>query len=98
MGSYEDRRSMIEYKTWQGKFPQVILLKGDILWDILYYETGFEQLHPFPSIVEWVEKQGYKYQYDWKVVRVEEDRSKESEWALCFPNKEICELFVLKFL
>lgn len=89
---------MIEYKTWVGKFPHVILLKGDKVWEILYYETGFEQLHPFPSTIDWMTTQGCKYHEHWKVVRAEDDRSKESEWALCFANEQHRELFTLKFL
>jgi hypothetical protein len=89
---------MIEYKTWEGKYPHVILLSGTKVGEILYYETGFEQLHPDPAIIDWMKERQYNYHKDWRVVRVDSDLHKKSEWAICFPNKEILELFVLRWL
>lgn len=89
---------MIEYKTWLGKWPHVVLLSGEDAAKVLYYETGFEQLHPDPVVIDWMTERGYTYHNDWKVVRADPDRSVRSEWALCFPNKEICEMFVLRWL
>jgi hypothetical protein len=83
---------MIEYKTWEGKYPHVILLSPDAAVKVLYYETGFEQLHPFPNIIDWMEERSYNYDKDWKVVRV------DPEWAICFADRQTCELFVLKWL
>jgi hypothetical protein len=89
---------MIEYKTWEGKWPNVILLSGEDIGKILYYETGFEQLHPDPAIIDWMEERGYNYYYDWRVVRVDPRiLGRHSEWAICFPNKQILELFLLKW-
>jgi hypothetical protein len=89
---------MIEYKTWEGKYPHVILLSTEKAVTILYYETGFEQLHPYPEIIDWMRKRGHGYPYDWKVVRVDPNRANTSDWAICFSNKQTCELFVLKWL
>jgi hypothetical protein len=85
---------MIQYKTWEGKYPHVILLSLTVIPKILYYETGFEQLHPYPEIVDWMNERQYNYHDDWKVVRIKED----NEWAICFAQKQACELFVLKWL
>lgn len=89
---------MIEYKTWIGRMSNVILLSGDDLVKVLYYETGFEQLHPFPNIIDWMKKHGCEYHENWKVVREEPNMTKDSCWAICFENKKHCELFVLKWL
>lgn len=89
---------MIEYKTWEGKWPNVILLAPTKAVEVLYYETGFEQLHPFPEVIDWMKERGYNYHYDWRVVRVDQDKGRQSDWAICFPNKQILELFVLKWL
>ena len=89
---------MIEYKTWEGKWPHVILLSPEKVVEVLYYETGFEQLHPLPEIYDWMKERGYSYYNDWRVVRVDPGRGRHSDWAICFPNKQILELFVLKWL
>ena len=89
---------MIRYTTCPGMFPHVIELSGADIWKVLYYETGFISLHPFPNIIEWAENQGYKYQKDWLVARIENYTSKEGKWAICFSNDVICQLFSLKFL
>lgn len=62
----------------------------------LYYETGFEQLHPHPGIIKWMEEQGYKYKKDWSCTRGSTftDRNK---YSLEFPNKEIKTMFVLRW-
>jgi hypothetical protein len=83
---------MIEYKTWEGNYPHVILLSPKRAVGVLYYETGFEQLHPFPNIIDWMEKRNYNYNTDWRVVKV------DPEWALCFAEKQVCELFALRWL
>jgi hypothetical protein len=89
---------MIEYKTWEGKWPHVILLSPDIALTVLYYETGFEQLHPLPEVLDWMTERSYNYDSDWKVVRVNDNPANRSDWAVCFNNKQACELFVLKWL
>jgi hypothetical protein len=40
-------------------------LTPDQTADWLYYETGFEQLHPDPAIIYWMEEQGWDYRHDW---------------------------------
>lgn len=89
---------MIEYKLWEGKWPHVILLSPELAVKILYYETGFEQPHPLPEIHNWMIQQGFKYQEDWRMVRVDENPTNRSDWAICFNNKNILQLFVLKWL
>jgi hypothetical protein len=89
---------MIEYKVWEGKWPHVILLDRTRVGEVLYYETGFEQLHPLPEVIDWMTERGYNYHHNWRVVREDPDKGRHSDWALCFPNKEICELFVLRWL
>lgn len=87
-----------EYKTWVGKLPYVIIVDRDTIQDLLYYETGFEQLHPLPEVHEWMEQRDHDYGLTWKVVRVEPDRGKISDWAFCFNNSEIRDLFTLRWL
>jgi hypothetical protein len=89
---------MIEYKTWEGKYPHVILLSLDTAVTVLYYETGFEQLHPLPNIIDWMEERSYNYDDDWKVIRVEDKPENRSNWAICFISRQACELFTLKWL
>lgn len=85
----------IEYKaTWSGTKPHAILLTAPEAHEVLYFETGFEQLHPLPEIIIWMEEQGYKYHKDWSVVTV----SQRHEWAICLPNDKIAEMFMMKWL
>jgi hypothetical protein len=87
-----------QYKTWEGKWPFVILLDGEDVFNVLYYETGFEQLHPQLHIHTWMEERNQQYQDHWKVVRVDEDRSRVSEWAVCFQTSEMRDMFALKWI
>jgi hypothetical protein len=85
----------VEYKAvWVGSMPHAILLTAPEAHTVLYYETGFEQLHPTPDIIHWMEEQGYLYQKDWSVATV----SVRHEWAICLPNEKIAELFMMKWL
>ena len=59
--------------------------------DTLYFETGFEQLHPLPEIIEWMTEQGYKYKVDWNCLR------NNNTYELTFPNKEIAALFSVRW-
>lgn len=86
------------YKTWVGKVPYVIVVDRDSIKDLLYYETGFEQLHPLPEVHEWMEQRNYQYGFNWKVVRVDPDRKNVSDWAFCFDNPEIRDMFSLRWL
>jgi hypothetical protein len=87
-----------EYKTWVGNLPYVIVIGQGAIGDLLYYETGFEQLHPLPEVHEWMEQRDHDYGLTWKVVRVDPNRGNRSDWAFCFNNSEIRDLFTLRWL
>jgi len=72
----------------------VIKLTIDQMREVLYYETGFEQLHPIPPIINWMRSLGYRYTHDWRCYR----REQTIEWVLEFPSADVAELFVLKWL
>jgi len=67
-------------------------IPDDMLHKWLYYETGFEQLHPVPDIIRWMEEQSYVYGRDWKV-----DTFTGKSYWIGFPNKEIAALFVARW-
>ena len=71
-----------------------ITLNSDQLHQVLYYETGFEQLHPIPPIHDWMSLLGYRYMHDWRCYR----QDQTIEWVLEFPSADVAELFVLKWL
>lgn len=71
----------------------ILELSKDQIHKWLYYETGFEQLHPELEIIAWMEEQGYQYQHDWKCVKTSVKRT----YSLEFPNKEIQTLFMLRW-
>jgi hypothetical protein len=58
----------------------------DMIHKWLYYETGFEQLHPIPDIV-------YVYNLHWKV-----NSFTGKDYWIDFPNDEIAALFVARWL
>jgi len=61
----------VVYKnTWTGKWPYALILTAPEVFDVLYYETGFEQLHPILPIHEWMEDRGHTYQKDWNCVTI----------------------------
>jgi hypothetical protein len=64
----------------------------DMVHKWLYYETGFEQFHPIPDIIRWMEEQGYLYGRDWKV-----DTFTGHKYYIIFPNDEIAALFVARW-
>lgn len=66
--------------------------------EVLYYETGFEQLHPQLHIHDWMEEQGCRYREDWTVTRVDHTFDQRSYWKLSFRDPKMAELFVLKWL
>jgi hypothetical protein len=85
----------VHYRTsWAGKLPYAILVSGDEAHDILYYETGFEQLHPIPPVHDWMTERGYKYPNTWNCVTV----TPKKEWAIIFSDQKICEMFMLRWL
>jgi hypothetical protein len=81
--------------------------------DLLYYETGFEQMHPRPEIHQWMAELGYTYGSDWhchKRMEVVEDqgsdppaaigangRSVQTGYSLEFPSEELMALFLLRW-
>jgi hypothetical protein len=69
-----------------------ITVPKDMVHNWLYYETGFEQLHPYPHIISWMEEQGYAYGIDWKVTYIAMD------YFIVFPNSKIAALFVARWL
>lgn len=82
-----------EYKTWIGAVPYVIVINLETVNDLLYYETGFEQLHPLPEIHKWMEERDHEYMVTWKAVRID-----RKDWAICFNNSETRDLFALRWL
>jgi hypothetical protein len=62
----------------------------------LYYETGFEQLHPHPGIIKWMEEQGYQYHRDWQCVH-RRTITARNVYSLMFPSDEIKTMFVLRW-
>ena len=62
----------------------------------LYYETGFEQLHPYLEIIEWMESQGWRYREDWACER-RISNTGENVYVLLFRNKEMLTLFSLRW-
>lgn len=64
------------------------------LFDWLYYETGFEQLHPNIEIIEWMQDQGYTYQTDW-FCKLQARYS--NMYKLEFPTEYAAVLFLLRW-
>lgn len=65
---------------------------------VLYYESGFEQLHPQLHIIEWMESHGWKYYEDWKCTNVKHTFRKRSYYRLEFATEEMASMFALKWL
>lgn len=60
----------------------------------LYYETGFEQMHPVPEIQDWMAEQGYVYGKDWDCIRTEPGMV---GYHLLFPDQDTATLFLLRW-
>lgn len=93
----------VEFKNnWVGKFPCAIILTGKDIDRVLYYETGFEQLHPFPQIHNWMKERGFEYYENWKVIRLGGETyrfgSLTTDWVILFEDEQIAEMFMLKWL
>ena len=71
---------------------KVVTVPDDMIHKWLYYETGFEQLHPNPDIVYWMAEQGYAYNLHWKVYAFT-----PRNYRFVFPNDEIAALFLIKW-
>jgi hypothetical protein len=76
---------------------EVKLTKSQIQ-QLLYYETGFEQLHPDPAIIDWMEQQGWRYHNDWNCVRVDNTWEERNYYKLVFADDEMASVFLLKWL
>ena len=73
-----------------------MILTADQIEKWLYYETGFEQLHPHPGIVQWMGEQGYKYNQDWKCTRMVTPSGRVNH-SLLFPSEEVKTMFMLRW-
>lgn len=66
------------------------------LHEWLYYETGFEQLHPMPEIVDYMAQQGYQYGRDWGcVAETPYQQLKTRAYTLWFKTQETQTAFQL---
>ena len=52
--------------------------------ELLYYETGFEQLHPNIDIIHWMSERGWEYHIDWHCVKVPHTYDQRSYYKLVF--------------
>lgn len=77
-----------------------VTLTQEQINQILYYETGFEQLHPHIEIVEWMAERGWRYHHDWRCNRVIVRLSSGArlDYELTFNSKEMAQMFVLRWL
>ena len=73
---------------------KTIVVIGDRTNEWLYYETGFEQLHPIPDIIQWMEEQGWEYQRDWFCKK---NFTKMLSYTLTFPTAEVATTFLLRW-
>jgi hypothetical protein len=71
-----------------------LIVMGTRVNDWLYYETGFEQLHPHLEIIKWMESHGWEYQKDWFCEKV---NTKLSSYVLKFPSEESVTMFLLRW-
>ena len=60
---------------------------------LLYYETGFEQLHPIPPVHDWMEEHGWEYHKDWDCVKVFND-----VYYMEFEDDKMAAMFWLRWL
>jgi hypothetical protein len=63
---------------------------------VLYYETGFEQLHPIPPIHDWMTQLGHEYYRDWRCKR--QLSNDHDQYVIEFPNSHVMNMFMLKWL
>ena len=66
--------------------------------ELLYFETGFEQLHPLLEIHAWMAEHGWEYHRDWKCVKVPHTFDQRSYYQLCFESEQAATMFTLKWL
>jgi hypothetical protein len=66
--------------------------------DWLCYETGFEQMHPCPSMVEWMQARGHTYGRDWFCREMPTHANvRDSRFLLEFPDDRALSLFLLRW-
>ena len=65
--------------------------------NLLYYETGFEQLHPIPPVHDWMKQRGWEYYTDYRCVRLECELE-GSKYDLEFRDDQMMNMFILKWL
>ena len=76
-----------------------MIVPKDKLHDWLYYETGFEQLHPRIGIWDWMQSMGYEYDRDWYCRKIYDGLSDSIKgYELEFPNEQIMTLFLLRWV
>lgn len=76
-----------------------IVLSSKETMQLLYYETGFTQLHPKHEIYNWMLEQGHTYKVDWFVHHYPSiDHGELPYYILEFTSKEMMTLFALKWL
>jgi hypothetical protein len=68
----------------------------------LYYETGFEQLNPYPDIIDWMGEQGWRYRHDWNCIKRGGIGytyfSPQSDYFLQFNDEAMASAFLLKWV
>jgi len=60
--------------------------------ELLYYETGFEQLHPIPPIHDWMKERGWEYYKDWNCIKVFKD-----VYYMEFKDDKMAVMFLLRW-
>jgi hypothetical protein len=71
-----------------------LVLSTDQQAQVLYYESGFEQLHPIPPIHDWMTQLGHEYYRDWCCKR----QLNNNQYVIEFPNNHVMDMFMLKWL
>jgi len=69
-----------------------VVLDDRLIKKLLYYETGFEQLHPVPEVHAWMESHGWEYYKDWNCTKLD-----HYEYGLEFRDKEMMTMFLLRW-
>jgi hypothetical protein len=72
--------------------PWVIRLNRDMMFSVLYYETGFEQMHAAPWVVDWMQDQGWHYGRDWGVIK-----KNHNEHEIWFNSDRAQTLFMMRW-
>jgi hypothetical protein len=69
--------------------------------NMLYYESGNEQLHPRGEIIDWMEERGYIYQQDWNCIETKQAKtvlfSVQHHYKLTFSTEAAASAFLLRW-